>query len=239
MGTNLVYWCVFVVLAAIIWLCNKYFNLLKDVSDAAVKPYSYSRVQLAFWTLIILSSFISIYIITGQIPVLADSTLILLGISAGTTTAASMIDASDQAKNIALSQDDPGKSFFLDILSDGNGISIHRLQTVLFNLIFGAWFIQNYLHNMSDYIHTNPVTVALPCKDCMSQLINKIIPDICTNNLILMGVSSGTYAALKTTENGSGMSSGNNQKPPVSTPPATPHATPSAPPPATGEGGAA
>ena len=215
MNPNLAFCCVFIVLTLIFWLCNKYFNLLKDVSDAVKKPYSYSRVQLAYWTIIILSCFISIYLVTGQIPDFNNSSLILLGISAGTTVTASLIDVSDQSKNIHLSQDDPGKNLFLDILSDKNGISINRLQTVIFNMVFGFWFMQNFLHNINTCYDIKVAVNA--CNGCIAQ-INQIIPIVTPNNLILLGASSGTYAALKTNENKPGMTSAPNS--PNASPPA-------------------
>ena len=226
MNPSIIFWGVFMIMLLIIWLCNKYFNLLKDVSDAAKKPYSYSRVQLAYWTIIVLSCFITIYFVSGQIPVFNESSLILLGISAGTTVAASMIDVSDQSKGIKLSQDTNGDNLLLDILSDGNGVSIHRLQTVLFNLVFGAWFIETYIHNLDAYfLATRGVATALTdCTNCMTLQINQIIPVMCPNNLILLGVSSGTYAALKTSENKPGMKSGGG------TPPMLPPAAPVQPP---------
>ncbi len=215
MNSYVVFWLVFILLLAIIIFCDKKFNLLRDVSDATKKPYSYSRVQMAWWTLIILSSFISIYLLTGTIPTFNSSTLILLGISAGTTAAASMIDVTDQAKNIKLSSDQEGENFFLDILSDANGVSIHRLQTVIFNIIIGFWFIEEvncHLHDLAG----NLATCATVAIDCKTGFINAVIPVVTQNNLILLGVSAGTYAALKTNENKPGMQSSTSaQQPPA------------------------
>ena len=225
----IIYWLVFAVMFVIIYLCNKYFDLLKDISDAAHKPYSYSRVQLAFWTIIVFSGFISVYLMTGRIPTFDTSTLILLGISAGTTVTASVIDTSDQSKNIPLSQDSNGKNLILDILSDNNGISIHRLQTVLFNLVIGAWFIQHTNIELG-----NLCTELLKCAGvpdvhaCQLPILDKFVPDLVANkimpvmsdnNLILLGVSAGTYAALKTNENKPGMTSAPPAVPPPPPPP--------------------
>ena len=213
--SDVIFWGVFIVLTLIIFLCDKYFHMLRDVSDAVHKPFSYSRVQLAWWTLIVMSSFVSIYFFTGQIPDFNTSSLILLGISAGTTTTASLIDASDQGKGIKLSQDSDGKNFFLDILSDQNGVSIHRLQTVLFNLIIGAWFIEQVSHGMNGLSAAMALcaTKADALALCKTSALNQIMPVLSENNLILLGVSAGTYAALKTNENKEGMKSGVNNVP--------------------------
>ena len=76
-------------------------------------------------------------------------------------------------------------------------MSIHRLQAVLFNIAIGFWFIKRSI-----------VIVNHP------ELSNCFIdPDISMNNLILMGLSAGTYAALKTSEN----KSSTNNNPVLST----------------------
>jgi hypothetical protein len=177
-----------VMLVSIIILDLK-FNMLRDDSILDTKkPYSYARVQLAWWSVIVLTCFITIITKDGNIPTLASSTLILLGISAGTTASARIIDVSDQKKavtsgNLVTSQNTEGENFFLDILSDNNGPSIHRFQSVVINLVFGIWFVYQVLTKM----HVTD--------------INTIMPDISSNNLILLGLSAGTYVALKTQEN--------------------------------------
>lgn len=165
------------------------YKMLRDTSTATKKPYSWARVQLAWWTIIILASFFAIMTGIHVIPTFSQSTLVLLGISAATTGTARVIDQSDQQKvNVQLAQNMPGQGIILDIISDGTGPNMHRLQTVLFNLAFGIWFIVEVFNNLKE---------SCTSMDC----INKIMPVIEPNNLILLGVSAGTYAALKTTEN--------------------------------------
>ncbi|MGK4568351.1 hypothetical protein [Flavobacterium sp. 3HN19-14] len=65
-------------------------------------------------------------------------------------------------------------------------MSVHRFQTVVFNFAFGVWFISQITKNLAN----------VPTGG-----INDIMPDIQQNNLILLGLSSATYAVLKTTEN--------------------------------------
>lgn len=95
------------------------------------------------------------------------------------------IDVSDQLKQGSLRHQDSsaGENFLIDILSDENGISIHRFQAVLFNLLFGSWFIYNVLSNIS------------------LKNIDFILPDIEPNYLVLLSLSSVTYTAIKTSEN--------------------------------------
>lgn len=158
--------------------------MLRDTSKATGhQPYSWARVQLAWWTVIVLASFIAILWHMGVAPTLNSSTVILLGISAATTATARVIDISDETNLLTRHQDDFGKNFFLDILSDQNGVSVSRFQTVVFNLVFGIWFI----------------SIVLKCLN--SGDADNIMPVITDNNLILLGLSTATYAAMKTTEN--------------------------------------
>lgn len=201
---RLIFWAFLFLLVLIIIILDRKYGLLRDASLATKKPYSFARTQLAWWTAIVLASFITIMITKGAIPTFDSSTLVLLGISMATTGAARAIDVSEQANPaIVRNQNNNGENFFLDILSDGNGVNIQRLQTVIFNLVFGVWFISAVLHNL---IECPPVVCAdfTKCIDCDSTIklaYNYIIPKICDNNLILLGLSAGTYAVLKTTEN--------------------------------------
>ena len=124
MQSILYFWLSFLVLLILIIFMDRKFQMLRDNSSASPKPYSYARVQLAWWTLVVMSSMIGI----------------LLGITAGIIT---------------------------QVLRHLSGVN--------------------------------------PCipgdTDCANHPLNYFMPVISNNNLILMGLSSGTYAALKTTEN--------------------------------------
>jgi hypothetical protein len=157
------------------------FQLLRDTSSANKKPYSLSRVQLAWWMGFVLCAFVAIVFDTKNqdlaLPTFTNGILIILGISTGTTAAAAFTDVSDQTNTQnTRHQDLDGTNLILDILSDKDGASVHRLQTVLFNLIFAVWFF-------------------------IKVWKYKTIPDLDPNALVLLGLSSGTYAVLKTNEN--------------------------------------
>ena len=68
-------------------------------------------------------------------------------------------------------------------MSDEVNVNMHRFQTVIFNAVFGIWFVNSVL---TSFLTAN---------------VDMIMPVITMNNLILLGLSSATYAALKTTEN--------------------------------------
>jgi hypothetical protein len=179
MNPVLYFWSTFLFLFALIIYCDIRFYILRD-NSLSYRPYSWSRVQLAWWSLIILTAFISIMLRSGGIPVFNASTLVLLGISAGTSTVARAIDLSE--KQGALNGAGERSHFLLDILSDSYTINIQRFQTVVFNAAFGIYFISYVLQHFDGDV-------------------NAVMPAIDTNNLILLGLSSATYAALKTTEN--------------------------------------
>jgi hypothetical protein len=177
--SNFLFWAVFVALLAIIIGCDYKFNMLRDPGYGSPRPYSYARVQLAWWTLVILSSIIGIFIYTGQLPPIQDTTLYMLGISSATTTTATLIDLKDRQRlpfNGPMLQDQNGTTFLYDILSDKNDVTVHRLQAVILNLTVGAWFLQQVVLHHS-------------------------IPPIPSNYLALLGLSAGVYAGMKTTEN--------------------------------------
>jgi hypothetical protein len=198
------FWALFAILTAGIVFCDRKFNMLRDLSKVNPRPYSWARVQLAWWSVIILTSVTTIMLQTGHAPNLHTSTLVLLGISAGTMAAARVIDLADQQNSLIFRhQDIKTSNFFLDILSDQNGVSIQRFQALIFNVVFGIWFIGSTLGNLgdpnfclSDFAKGDPNLA-----QCLLHSTDFLIPIVSDNNLILLGLSSATYAALKITEN--------------------------------------
>jgi hypothetical protein len=188
------YYLILAIMAIIVILLGAKTTLLKDVvvdqkaftdlaNEQKIKnpesPYSWSRTQLAFWTVIIFSSFLyMLFKHDFDIPELNNVNLILLGITVATTASAKLIDDS-QKLNPNLSQSYPSEGFLRDILSDKNGVSIHRLQHLLWTIALGIIYIQHVA-------------------------AEKSLPDdtVLTDNLlILMGISTGAYVGIKTTEN--------------------------------------
>jgi len=131
---------VFGCLAFFLMLYSK--DLLRDEitgDDKTIKkPYSLARVQVALWTIIIGCSYLYIYFCNSlcgeNLLILNKTALALLGISIGTAVVAKNIDTT-QLNNPNRHQNGGSGGFFLDILSDENGISVHRFQAVLFTVI--------------------------------------------------------------------------------------------------------
>jgi hypothetical protein len=175
-------------IAGLIVLAAIYLSFTTDIirnptaadSQGARKSYSFSRTQLMWWTVIISCCFIVMFGETGTF-VLNATTLTLLGIGAATTTLGSTIDMSQaqaaQAQTTVRHQDESNKHFLQDILSDGHGVSAHRFQALVFNILFGIIFVAVFFKNGFKFTEFD------------------------TYALATMGISSGAYLTMKTNEN--------------------------------------
>lgn len=166
-------------------LMNDNKKILRDNgTDVKIAPFSLARTQMAFWTIIILISILWIWYKSGEFVAITTQVLILLGISAGTTVTANLIDKSDLEnpkikKRLQDSdQEKDKKGFFENIVSDQKGLSIHRFQNVIFSLAIGLYFLYEVFKNQK-------------------------IPTLNEELMVMMGISSGTYLAIKKGENSS------------------------------------
>lgn len=144
-------------------------------------PFSLEKVQFGVWTVIISSVYIYMSLCKGDC---ADGTinktaLVLMGIFAGTAVASTIIDKGEINDNRPRYQNAPSKGFFIDILSDDNGISLHRFQNFAWTLIA----IVVYLYKTSE--------ITTGCQ----------LPELSDTLLALTGISSATYLVMKTKEN--------------------------------------
>ncbi len=175
------YVVVALVIGAAAWKAST-TSLLKDPSDAHVPPYSLSRSQLLWWTVIVASCATLHYALTGEPPTFTANILVLMGISAGTAGTAGIIDQRQDAASALSgkprSQDCNSEGWFTDVLSDNSGVSVHRFQIVAFNFIYGVIFISKFL---SDSNHD--------------------LPEFDPFTLGLLGISASTYAVMKGGEN--------------------------------------
>lgn len=151
-------------------------DILRDppVAPATRGAYSLAQTQLAFWTVIIIGGFVYTLVLTDISGSLNTSVLLLLGISITTNGLASGIDYYKKKTVPAIAVKAPG-SFIANILSDGNTYSVQRVQTAVWNLAMGIYFIYYTIDNK-----------AMP-----------VFPDVL---LTLAGVSSLAYVAGKGTE---------------------------------------
>ncbi len=147
------------------------------------KHYSLSRVQLLWWTVIILCCFSVKFGSTMKIPELNESILFLLGIGTGTITVAKLMSDSKKSKESPTTEEEEfdftnqSNGLLYDILDDGSGVSIHRFQAVLFNLVFGFTFLNQFFADMQ-----------------------YVMPYFSNEQLSLLGISSSTYLLMKNSE---------------------------------------
>jgi hypothetical protein len=155
-------------------------HALRDRSSLIRKPYSLARVQLWWWTVLVLVGWILAYGINKQLLQLNATCLALLGISVATTSTARLIDMTDSTDGARRHQDteELQSGFFVDLVSDERGLSLHRLQSVAFHFVYGAAFLVDVISaNSSEF------------------------PSFDVTTLALLGLSSVTYLTLKALEN--------------------------------------
>lgn len=156
---------------------------LKDVRR---RPFSYARVQLFWWTVIILFCYIWFYAQYNVLLPLNPTAVLLLGSGLAIFIFSKTMDNEQIRKN---NVGEPtrhqdifdSQGFLTDILSDDNGISIHRLQAVAFNVIYGIGFIGFFFTSTSQ--HQYPFIDFEPWQ------------------LSLLGISAIGYLGVKSSEN--------------------------------------
>lgn len=196
------------------WLSRKGRNMLRDSTPvdsetgealklpdvvATKRSFSLARVQMLFWSCIVLACFIYLYAVLGVYnTLLTPQTLALMGLSGGTTLIAGQIDRSNgpgearRRKRISATweakksedaavqkeyESSLGRSQGLlpDLMTDASGFALHRVQTVAWTVLMGFVFIQEV-----------PCTLSMPAFD--------------TTLLLLLAISNGTYLAFKSNE---------------------------------------
>jgi hypothetical protein len=147
-------------------------NMLRDSDDG---PYSLAQSQLAFWTILIMGSFIYTLILTDISSSLNSSILFLLGISITANSSAVYIDYYKKKDQTTLERK-VSKGFLIDILGDGNTISVQRVQNAAWTLVLGLYLVYYTISN-------------------------KTLPTYPDMLLYLTGISSLAYVAAKPIEN--------------------------------------
>ncbi len=134
----------------------------------AQSAFSLARVQMAFWLYLITTAFLYIWLVTGNYNgVLTSQALTLLGIS-GTTGLMAIAVNPKAVPSVS-------RGFWTDILSDGGGVALHRLQIVVWTAILGVVSLAEIYDSFR-------------------------LPTFDSNLLILMGISGVTYVGFKFNE---------------------------------------
>jgi hypothetical protein len=179
--------------------------LLRDAgktAPGALRPYSLARTQLAAWTVTIIGSYLFIWAVLGNTDPLNNTALILMGLSALTGVAASIVDnkpappkpapapapappapdaqapppapapAPAPAAGVPVTDPPASVNFVTDILSDKDGVSIYRFQMAVWTLVLIVVFLYTVWNTLA-------------------------MPDFSEVLLGLMGISNGTYVGMK------------------------------------------
>lgn len=141
------------------------------VPEGQQAPFSLSLFQFAFWSMLVIAAYVFIWMITEELDTITGSVLVLLGIGAGTALGSTLIDSGKSTPATLR----PSQGFLNDVLSDDQGISIHRFQLFAWTLVLGVVF-------------------------CTSVYDGLQMPQFSTTLLGLMSLSSGTYLGFKVPE---------------------------------------
>ena len=167
-------------------------NVLPGVKRKG-QPFSLNRIQLAAWLVVIAGSFAFLLIYMHDWAAMSAQALALLGIAAATSAGARIADgmnadkrnelikaAGDPAPGVPLLDSAEGKlepygkqNWYQDIFYENDSPSLHRLQMVGFTVMMLALWVWRVFNEL-----------AMP-------------NDISENLIGLMGLSGGTYVALK------------------------------------------
>lgn len=133
-------------------------------------PFSLARHQMAFWTVVVVGSYVYIAMLTGGISAPNATALYLIGISGSTGLVAGSID--QRRRSNGDHRPLTHENWFEDLLSDDNGVSIHRLQILIWTLVLGFFYILEVYHSLA-------------------------MPEFDAAQLGLLGISSGLYVGFK------------------------------------------
>jgi len=138
-------------------------------SPLSRRTFSLAKVQMAWWFAIVFASFILLWLVTGETPALSGQALSMLGLSSVTTIAAAGISGNRE------SDDGRVDEFFPDLLSNQDGITIHRFQMLVMTMTLGLVFLIHVARHLT-------------------------MPELDPSLLTLMGISSATYVGMKIPE---------------------------------------
>ncbi len=179
-------------------------------------PWSLDRIQMAWWTLLVVSAFVFIWLISGDYGSLSNSVLALIGISAGTGLIGAVMDDSKQAQmqqRKALEDEEAG-------LQVGNAqpapdaaapaaaprrpaeIEAQLAKLPKLKQSKSLWIDILSDENGVSFHHLQVIlwTLVLSVIFVVSVYLRLDMPDFDNQLLALMGISNGTYLGFKLPE---------------------------------------
>ncbi|MDD9940916.1 MAG: hypothetical protein OXU20_07770 [Myxococcales bacterium] len=179
--TQMVAWVALTGLGASALWFVRHPRALRAAEGDMPRPYSLSRVQLFWWTMVVIACWLGVYASRGEFWQFNATCLTLLGISGGVGVAARIADARQSATGGPTPSAAASKGFLTDIMSDGVGVSVHRFQAVAFNALYGAVFaIRTFQGTGAEF------------------------PTFGSTTLLVLGMSSSAYVAIKHAERSKG-----------------------------------
>ena len=182
---------------AFFWLANNSTFIRSDRSNripldqtgqaATISPlyrqvsFSLAKSQVAYWSLLVFASYLMISLVTSALPSIPGGLLGLLGISIANGLFSKLINRTQDTPAPAAmpGQADstgPSRGWVRDVLTDLNGISVVRLQFVVFNAVVGLYVVRYVLAHWA-------------------------LPDLDSSILALISISSAGFLAQKNSEN--------------------------------------
>ena len=169
----------------------------EETMNPSSRTFSMARVQMAVWTVIVLLSFLYVWLLTREFNgVITSTALVVMGVATGTLASAAGVDSHKLKSNEESLEEEERKpdaapekvislarqlrvtkseGFFKDMLTSAEGPSLHRLQFLAWTMVLMAVFIVGVWE-----------TLTMPIFD--------------DTLLALMGISSGAYVGLKVPE---------------------------------------
>lgn len=134
------------------------------------RSFSLARLQMAWWFAIITGTYIFLWVITRETPTIGGQALGLMGVAGLTAISSFGVDTSNPGV-----RPNPHRSFILDLLSENDGVTLHRFQMLAMTVILGVIFVVHVGSHLA-------------------------MPEFDANTLGLLGISAGTYVGFKIPE---------------------------------------
>lgn len=117
-------------------------------------PFSLAKSQVAYWTFVVVAAYSMIYFVTSALPTIPSGLLGLLGISITNGLFSKLINKTqadtDAAASLRLTDGiGVSRGWLSDVLTDTNGVSIVRLQFIVFNAVVGIYVVQQVVTHWS------------------------------------------------------------------------------------------
>jgi len=155
-----------------LFVAGRKSDMLRDsnfTAGSGRRPFSLGRVQMGWWFGLVFGGYVFLWVMTLEWHQLNTSALILLGISGGASLTATGIDLPPERGM------PPSVSFLHDILTDAQGVTLARLQMLLWNVALGIFFVVKLFTDLR-------------------------MPDFDATTLGVLGISAGAYLGFKVPE---------------------------------------